>query len=74
MSSGSNKGRNRTFMNSDVLSAMDSLEDPFVTTTEIADELDVESQTVLQRMHELHDEGQIKRKDVGANAVVWWRE
>lgn len=61
-------------MNTDVLRAMDYQDDPFVTTTEIADELDVANQTVLKRLHELHDEGRIERKDVGANAVVWWRE
>jgi predicted transcriptional regulator len=60
-------------MNSDVLAAMDKVDEPFVTATEIADQLDVTNKAVIHRLDELHGEGKVERKKVGANAVVWWR-
>jgi predicted transcriptional regulator len=60
-------------MNSDVLAAMDNVDEPFVTATEIAERLDVTNKAVIHRLDELHGEGEVERKKVGANAVVWWR-
>lgn len=44
------------------------------TATEIADELEVSSRTALNKLEKLHEAGEIKRKKVGARAVVWYRE
>lgn len=60
-------------MNSDVVEAMAAVDEPFVTAGEIAEQLGVTSKTVLTRLNELHEDGEVYRKEVGANAVVWWR-
>lgn len=44
------------------------------TAAEIAEELDISNRTALNKLMELHDAGEIKRKQVGARAVVWYRE
>ena len=44
------------------------------TAGEIADELDVSNRTVLNKLDMLHERREIERKDVGARAVVWYRE
>lgn len=44
------------------------------TAAEIADELGVSSRTALNKLEQLHEAGEIKRKKVGARAVVWYRE
>lgn len=59
-------------MNSDVIDAMESHADPFVTATEIADEMGKAKKTILDRLNELDEEGKVERKKVGGRAVVWW--
>ncbi|MDX1746651.1 MAG: HTH domain-containing protein [Halobacteriales archaeon] len=44
------------------------------TAAEIADELDISSRAVLNKLNRMHDNQEIKRKKVGARAVVWYRE
>lgn len=44
------------------------------TAAEIADDLGVSSRTALNKLERLHEAGEIKRKKVGARAVVWYRE
>lgn len=44
------------------------------TAAEIADELDISNRGVLNKLETLHEAGEIKRKEVGARAVVWYRE
>lgn len=44
------------------------------TAAEIADELDISNRAVLNKLDELHERGEIKRKKVGGRAVVWYRE
>lgn len=44
------------------------------TAAEIAHELGVSSRTALNKLEQLHEAEEIKRKKVGARAVVWYRE
>lgn len=44
------------------------------TAKEIADAIDISSRAALNKLNELHANGEIKRKKVGARAVVWYRE
>lgn len=44
------------------------------TAKEIGDALDISSRAALNKLNEMHAEGEIKRKKVGARAVVWYRE
>lgn len=42
------------------------------TANEVADELDIARRTALNKLNELADQGRIRKKKVGARAVVWW--
>jgi predicted ArsR family transcriptional regulator len=44
------------------------------TAGEVAEALDISSRAALNKLNELHQNGEIKRKQVGARAVVWYRE
>lgn len=57
---------------SDVLEALREQPDPVATTSELAETLDVSSETVRRHLSELHGKGLVDRKTVGARAVVWW--
>ena len=59
-------------MNEDVIEVMVEHSDLFVTAGEVAEEIGVTSTTANERLHELREEGRVERKEVGANAVVWW--
>lgn len=43
------------------------------TASEVADILDVSRRTALRKLNQLHEDGQLNKKKVGARAVVWWR-
>jgi predicted ArsR family transcriptional regulator len=43
------------------------------TSKEVADELDVSRRTALNKLTELVERGDLKRKKVGGRAVVFWR-
>lgn len=45
-----------------------------MTAGEIAEALDVTGRTVLNKLNEMYAEQEIERKQVGARAVVWYRE
>lgn len=57
-----------------VLEALDEADDPVMTVTEIAGKLGVSGETARRRLNELHEQGKVQRKEVGARAVVWWRK
>jgi len=42
-----------------------------VTTKEVAEEFDYHLQTARRRLKQLHQEGEIRQKDVGKR-FVWW--
>lgn len=57
---------------SDVLEALREQSDPVATAGELAEVLDVSSETARRHLSELHEQGLVDRKTVGARAVVWW--
>jgi predicted ArsR family transcriptional regulator len=57
---------------SDVIRALREYHDPVATATDLADVLGVTSETIRRHLTELHEQGRVDRKDVGARAVVWW--
>lgn len=64
--------RKREFMTDDVLEVMQQSDEPFLTVTEILEEVDVTRKTVNDRLQELAGDGIVNRKKVGGRAVVWW--
>lgn len=71
-----NRGEGGKFVervtDSDVLRALHEQPDPIATARELADILDVSSETIRRHLTELHDKGQVDRKKVGSRAIVWW--
>lgn len=58
-----------------VLRLFAELDDPCtpLTAQEVADELECSRSTALRRLNELHDEGDLNTKKVGARGRVWWQ-
>lgn len=55
-----------------VLKAIDVSSYPVVTVRDVADALDCSGETARRKLNQLHDEGEVERRKVGATAVVWW--
>ena len=47
-------------------------DEPVKTAKEVSQEIGCSSETARQKLLELRDQGVVKRKKVGAGAVVWW--
>ena len=47
-------------------------DEPVKTAKEVGQEIGFSSETARQKLLELRDRGVVKRKKVGAGAVVWW--
>lgn len=45
-----------------------------LTATEIADHFDISNRAALNKLEELHERGDLERKEAGARAVVWWKD
>lgn len=54
------------------LKAMATHPDPVVTSSEIAEEVDVTQQAVNKALNRLMERDLARKKKVGARAVVWW--
>lgn len=55
-----------------VLTAMRDASAPFVTVSDIADATDCSPETARRKLTDLHSDDRVKRRTVGASAVVWW--
>lgn len=66
------KGRPRTFMNEEVLEAIEEIDEPVVTLTDIAEVMEPSREAINVRLDELVSEGQLNKKEAGANAIVYW--
>ena len=45
---------------------------PFVTTSRVAEAFDIDQSTAYRRLQRLTDDGRLNKEKVSANAVVWW--
>jgi len=46
---------------------------PFVRTSDVSKEFsDVSKRTVYNRLDDLENRGELKKRKVGANSTVWW--
>ena len=55
----------------DVLAVLREANEP-LTGTEVGEQLDISSRSALDKLNELHERGDVERKQVGARSVVWW--
>lgn len=56
----------------ELLEAIATHEDPFVTSTEIAEDVVIGQQGVYKRLENFEEEGYLLRKRVGASGTIWW--
>jgi predicted ArsR family transcriptional regulator len=55
----------------DVRSVLIDANEP-VTATEVGERLSITNRAALNKLNELRDTGDVRRKQAGASAVVWW--
>jgi predicted transcriptional regulator len=65
-------GRNKKMSDNEILRAVRNHDDPCVTSSEIAEELDVTNDAVNYRLRKLAEAGAVRGKTVGASAKVWY--
>lgn len=65
-------GREPTITDDDVLDVFRGATDPFLTTKEVSDELELGRRGTYDRLTDLADEGKLERKKVGESAIIWW--
>ena len=58
----------------DILKVFDAADEPFMTASEIADELPVSRQAVNYRLDTMLEKGLVGKKKTGARSVGWWAE
>jgi DNA-binding IclR family transcriptional regulator len=51
---------------------VERMPEPVFTAVEIADETGVSRPTVHKRLREMQSNGEVRRKEVGSRAVVYW--
>lgn len=57
----------------DVYQFVQSHSCPFVTANDLSDQFDsVTKRTINSRLNTLHDNGKVEKRELGANAVVWY--
>jgi len=64
--------RQRQLMCDEIVEVMENHSEPFMTLGEIADQVDVTKGTVHRRIQEMVNAGDVRKKKVGAKAVIWW--
>jgi hypothetical protein len=66
-------GRKPRVTDEEILDLFRETADPVLSTAEIADALPIGRRGVLDRLHNLADEGKLGSKNIGGRNIVWWR-
>ena len=61
----------QTVSDDDIIETILQHDDPFVRSDEIAEEFGHTRQWAHERLQQLHDEGDLKKKG-GNRSVIWW--
>jgi Fic family protein len=72
MSEKSSGGRPRELTGKAVLEGFTEINKPVATAGLLAGVVNAPKRTVLRRLQELEEDGQVERWKVGSRAVVWW--
>lgn len=67
------RGPDRDATEEDVLRAAKSIGEPCFTSRELADRLEVSTQTIRSRLESLAEQGLIEQKRAGSGCVYWIR-
>jgi len=62
----------RKLMTDDIVTTVRRMNDPVFTAVEIAEATGVTRPTVHKRLREMEKSGEVRRKEVGSRAVVFW--
>jgi predicted ArsR family transcriptional regulator len=69
----SDRHGNEMVSDEEILAAFDEIEGPFVTATELADQLPIGRFGVRKRLEDLHERGRIGRKQPIQQIIGWWK-
>jgi len=69
-----NRGPKPVVTDEELLDIIREASDPFVTASEVGEAAGVTRQTAHQRLQQLRDDERIRKKKIGASAVIWWIE
>ncbi|MFC7205273.1 winged helix-turn-helix domain-containing protein [Haloferax namakaokahaiae] len=64
-------GRKPTVSDEEIISIFKSHEDPFLSTSEVAEELGFSQQGTLKRLQSLEKDGVLQKKKAGGS-LIWW--
>lgn len=56
----------------DLLEVFRGSDDPFLTTTEVADEVGIGRRAVYNRLNALAEAGRLERKSLPGQTTTWW--
>ena len=56
----------------DLASCFVERNEPVLTSSDVAEELGITQQGAHHKLQRAHENGVVKKKKVGARAVVWW--
>lgn len=65
-------GPDPTVSDEQILELFRDSDDPVLTASEIADQVDLTRRNVLNRLKDLETEGALRSKKVGGRSTVWW--
>lgn len=65
-------GREPRVNDQEILEVFRASSDPFLTTKEISEQLDLGRRGTFDRLVRLSEEDQLKSKKVGESATIWW--
>jgi DNA-binding Lrp family transcriptional regulator len=68
----SGPGRKPTVSDEEILNVFREASDPVLTTTEVADEINLSRRGTFDRLNRLVSEGTLEMKKVGETGAVWW--
>lgn len=57
---------------SEILTAMRDADGPVVTVGDVSEAVGCSRETARRKLTELHADGRVERRKIGASAVVWW--
>ncbi|SEP25275.1 hypothetical protein SAMN04487948_12715 [Halogranum amylolyticum] len=57
-----------------VLEVLSEADTPVLTAKQVAESIGCSGEAARQKLQALHEEDRVGKMNVGARAVVWWRE
>jgi CTP-dependent riboflavin kinase len=54
-----------------VRGVFDNVDGPVVLSADVAEQLDCSHQTARRKLQELHDQGEVNRRDVARRSIYW---